>query len=314
MKKITNNTMLGKLTIILNVVVLIFFIISMLLLMKFDKTNNVVVSERNNYEKAYEEYVMAQHPLKQDSAEVAYYQYKVDTLMQKTPASKDERKALAESIENNKQILAEKIKLRDEHLAKVEELTGSYTALKAHWDEINDANDKAKKSFVMMAILTLIAFIIKTIVLAHYGYKNSKNLHNVANWMKDGMAPYMSYVSWFVPVYNLLKPVSFIKEIWEETDYVLESKNLLANETDKVDNSGLNLGIWWGLFLISALLMNFVLYKTFFAEGAFFLKFNHGSIAIAAIVIMILCMLLETYLILTYNKKNKLMADNEDNF
>ena len=64
MKKITNNTMLGKLTIILNVVVLIFFIIAMLMLMKFDKTNNVVVSERNGYEKAYEEYVMAQHPLK----------------------------------------------------------------------------------------------------------------------------------------------------------------------------------------------------------------------------------------------------------
>ena len=314
MKKITNNTMLGKLTIILNVVVLIFFIIAMLMLMKFDKTNNVVVSERNGYEKAYEEYVMAQHPLKQDSAEVAYYQYKVDTLMQKTPASKDERKALAESIENNKQILAEKIKIRDEHLAKVEELTGSYNALKAHWDDINAANDKAKKSFVMIAILTLIIFIIKTIVLAHYGYKNSKNLHNVANWMKDGMAPYMSYVSWFVPIYNLLKPVSFIKEVWEETDYVMESKNLVASDTEKVDNSGLNLGIWWGLFLISALLMNFVLYKTFFAEGAFFLKFNHGSIAIAAIVIMILCILLETYLIITYNKKNKLMADNEDKF
>ena len=56
MKKITNNTMLGKLTIVLNVAVLVFFIISMLMLMKFDKTNKVVVSERNGYEKAYEEY------------------------------------------------------------------------------------------------------------------------------------------------------------------------------------------------------------------------------------------------------------------
>lgn len=312
MKKITNNTMLGKLTIILNVAVLVFFVISMLMLMKFDKTNRLVVSERNGYEKAYEEYAMAQHPLKQDSAEVAYYQYKVDTLQQKTPASKDERKALAESIQNNKEILAEKVKIRNEHLAQVEELASSYNGIKAHWDEINANNDKAKHSFMMMAILTLILFICKTIVLAHYGYKNSKNLHNVASWMKDGMAPYMSYVSWFVPVYNLLKPVSFIKEIWEETDYVLENKNIVAADTNKVDNSGLYLGIWWGLMLISVLLMNFVLYKTFFAEGAFFLKFNHGSIAIAAIVIMACCMLLETYLILTYNKKNKLMVDNEE--
>ena len=67
MKKLTNNTMLGKLTLILNAVVLLLFIISMMMLLKFDKTNQVVISQRAGYEKAYEEYVMAQHPLKQDS-------------------------------------------------------------------------------------------------------------------------------------------------------------------------------------------------------------------------------------------------------
>ena len=90
MKKITNNTMLGKLTILLNAVVLVCFIIAMLMLMKFDKTNKVVISQRGDYEKAYEEYVMAQHPLKQDSAEVAYYQYKIDTLQQRNVTTKDE--------------------------------------------------------------------------------------------------------------------------------------------------------------------------------------------------------------------------------
>ena len=106
MKKITNNTMLGKLTILLNAVVLVCFIIAMLMLMKFDKTNKVVISQRGDYEKAYEEYVMAQHPLKQDSAEVAYYQYKIDTLQQRNVTKKDEKAALAKTIEDNKAILA----------------------------------------------------------------------------------------------------------------------------------------------------------------------------------------------------------------
>ena len=66
--------------------------------------------------------------------------------------------------------------------------------------------------------------------------------------------------------------------------------------------------------LVSVWLMNFILYKTFFSEGPLFLKFNHGSMTIVAIVIMVLCMLMESYLILSYNKKNKLMADNEDKF
>lgn len=314
MKKITNNTMLGKLTILLNAVVLVCFIIAMLMLMKFDKTNKVVISQRGDYEKAYEEYVMAQHPLKQDSAEVAYYQYKIDTLQQRNVTTKDEKAALAKTIEDNKAILAEKIKTREEHLAKVAELSGPYEELNAQWDEVNANNDKAKRTFWTVAILTMIVFLVKTFVLAHYGYKNSKNLHNVADWTKNGTAPYMSYVSWFVPIYNLIKPVSFINEVCEDTDYLLENKGLVPSDPDKIDNSGLYLGIWWGLLLVSVWLMNFILYKTFFSEGPLFLKFNHGTMVIVAIVIMVLCMLMETYLILNYNKKNKLMADNEDKF
>ena len=222
MKKITNNTMLGKLTILLNAVVLVCFIIAMLMLMKFDKTNKVVISQRGDYEKAYEEYVMAQHPLKQDSAEVAYYQYKIDTLQQRNVTTKDEKAALAKTIEDNKAILAEKVKTREEHLAKVEELAGPFDALQAQWDEVNANNDKAKRTFWTVAILTMIVFLVKTFVLAHYGYKNSKNLHNVADWTKNGTAPYMSYVSWFVPIYNLIKPVSFINEVCDDTDYLLE--------------------------------------------------------------------------------------------
>lgn len=314
MKKITNNTFLGKLTLILNAVVLVLFILSMVSLMKFDKTNRVVVDDRAEYEAAYEEYVTAQHPLKQDSAEVAYYQYKLDTLQQKTVTAKDEKKALADMISQTKQTLSDKEKTMEEHIAAVADIEKSYNSIKEHWDGINADNDKTKSAFWVMAIITIIVFLVKTFVLATYGYRNSKNIHEAASWMKNGMKPFMSYVSWFVPVYNLLKPVSFVKEVWEETDYILEDKAIVADTKQKVDNSGIHFGIWWFLMLCSVWVMNFVLYKTFFTEGPLFIKSNHGTMAVVAIIVMVLCILEEVYLILSYNKKNKMLVDNADKF
>ena len=314
MKKLKDNTSLGKLILVCNVVVLLLFIISMVLLMKFDKTNNAVIQDRHHYENLYESYVTAQHPMRQDSAEVAYYQYKLDTLQQKTAATKDEKKALSESIEVTKQTLADKKKQQEEHMAALTKLEAEYAPAKEEWDNLNQANDAAKKTFWVMAFLTIAAFLAKTFVFAQWGAKNNQNLHNIAPWMKSGMKPWMSYVAWFVPIYNLFKPLSFFKEVWEETDYSLENAGVVARDENKVDNSSLYMAIWWGLLLISVWLMNFILYSTFFREGAFFVKTNHGSMVVVAIVIMVLCMLLESYLVLQYNKKNKMLLDNESKF
>jgi hypothetical protein len=74
------------------------------------------------------------------------------------------------------------------------------------------------------------------------------------------------------------------------------------------------MSIWWAFLLISVWLMNFVLFSTFFREGAFYVKANHGTMVVVAIVIMLITMCLETYLILQYNKKNKMLLDNESKF
>ncbi len=314
MKKLTDNTKLGLLILLCNSVVLVLFIISMLFLMKFDKTNTAVIQERNHYNGLYESYAMAQHPLKQDSAEVAYYQYKLDTLQQKTAATKDERKALAESIEVTKQTLADKKKLQQDNLAKLAELENEFAPAQQTWDQLNADNNAAKKSFWVLAGITIFAFLLKTFVFAVWGARNNKNLHAIAPWMKDGMKPWMSYVAWFVPIYNLIKPLSFFKEVWEETDYALENVGALERDENKVDNSGLVMSIWWGFLLVSVWLMNFVLFSTFFREGAFFTKANHGTMVVVAIVIMVICMALETLLIMKYNRKNELLLKNEDKF
>lgn len=317
MKNITNNSLWSKLTLLLNVLLLVLFVVSMIFLMKFDKTNLMVVDARAGYEKSYENYVMAQHPLKQDSAEVAYYQYKLDTLQQKLPnVDRAGRKALEESISVTKNTLSDKQKTMKEHVDQLAAYEAEYTPLKEEWDALNEANDKAKSSFVVIALITLVVFICKIFTFATWNYKNSINLHNICHWMKDGMPAWMSYVSWIIPVYNLLKPVSFFKEIWEETDYALEDKGIVKIEDkDKyVDNSGLHLGIWWILTLCSVWLMNFILYKTFFTEGPLFVKANHGNIAIVAVVLLVLCLAEECFLLFTYNKKNKMLVDNADKF
>jgi len=314
MKKLTDNTKLGLLILLCNSVVLVLFIISMLFLMKFDKTNTAVIQERNHYNGLYESYAMAQHPLKQDSAEVAYYQYKLDTLQQKTAATKDERKALAESIEVTKQTLADKKKLQQDNLAKLAELENEFAPAQQTWDQLNADNNAAKKSFWVLAGITIFAFLLKTFVFAVWGARNNKNLHAIAPWMKDGMKPWMSYVAWFVPIYNLIKPLSFFKEVWEETDYALENVGAVERDENKVDNSGLVMSIWWGFLLVSVWLMNFVLFSTFFREGAFYTKANHGTMVVVAIVIMVICMALETLLIMKYNRKNELLLKNEDKF
>jgi hypothetical protein len=314
MKNLTDNTSLGKIILLCNVVVLVLFIISMLFLMKFDKTNSAVIQERKHYNDLYESYATAQHPLRQDSAEVAYYQYKLDTLQQKTATTKDEKKALSESIEVTKQTLADKTKQQEEHIANLASLEKEYGPAQENWDKLNQDNNAAKKRFWVLAGLTIFAFLLKTLLFAFWGSKNNKNLHEIAPWMKSGMKPWMSYVAWFVPFYNLIKPLSFFKELWSESDYALEYVGVKSRDENNVDNSTLYMGIWWTLLLISVWLMNFILFSTFFREGAFYVKANHGSIVIMAIVIMVLCMLLEGYLILQYNKKNKMILDNADKF
>lgn len=305
MKKLTDNTNLGKLILICNVVVLVLFIVSMLFLLKFDTTNKAVVQERQHYNSLYESHAMSRQPLKQDSAEVAYYQHKLDTLKLKTGATKDEKKALAESIEVTKQTLAEKKKLQQDNLAKVAELDMEFAPAQANWDQLNADNDAAKKKFWTLACITLVAFLLKTFLFAHWGAKNNKNLHAVAPWMKDGMKPWMSYVAWFAPVYNLIKPLSFTKEMWGETDYTLESAGLIEKDENKIDNSELLMSVWWGFLLVSVWLMNIVLFFTFFREGALFTKANHSTMVVVAVVIMVICMALETLVVLQYNKKNK---------
>ena len=161
-------------------------------------------------------------------------------------------------------------------------------------------------------MITLVLFLIKVLVWALWNFNNSKNLRNVCPWMAKAAHPVWAFLGWLIPVYNLVKPYTFFNEIYEETEYALEDKNIVPEDTTS-DNDFI-LGLWWGMFLITICLISFILASTFFGNGPAFYKLNHSTVAIVAIAFWAVYVLMEIFVVAKYNKMNKLMVENEEKF
>ena len=315
MKKISNNVFLGRLTQILDVAILVFFILSIVFLLKFDKINVVKVGEEPSYLKAKEHLHSVEHPLKQNQAEVDYYAYKLDTLTQHQAAvvkDKKAAKALQEDIDRTKKTLGEK----KEALAQTEQAIADEMAVfepkEAEYNDLVEQTAKAEGSFNIVAMITLILFLVKVIVWAVWNYKNSINLRNACSWMEKATAPSWAFWGWIIPVYNLIKPYTFFNELYDETEYALTDKQVLP-EDNKSDNDFI-LGFWWGMFLLTVCLLTVVLVSTFFGNGPAFYKLSHNTVAIVSIIFWVVYVLMEIIVVAKYNKMNKLMVDNADKF
>lgn len=312
MKKVSNNTFLGKLTQILNLAVLVFFIISMVFLLKFDKLNVVTVEKEPGYLQAKEKMHEVTHPMKKNQAEVDYYAYKLDTLQQRAAnADKKTLASLKEDIDRTKETLSEKEKVLAQTKADSVAQQEILTPIEDEYNNCLAQSEKAEGTFNLIFNVTLFLFAAKLVVWAIWTFKNSKNLRGICSWMDKAAAPAWAFFGWIVPVYNLIKPYSFFSEIYEETEYALKDKSIITN-ADK-DNDFL-LGIWWGLFLVAVCVMTALLFATFFGTGACFYNLGHSSVAIASIVMWALYILIELCIIQKYNKMNKLLVENESKF
>ena len=315
MKKISNNVLLGRLTQILNVAILVLFILSIVFLLKFDKINVEKVGTEPTYLKAKEHLHSVEHPLKQNQAEVDYYAYKLDTLSQhQATVAKDKKaaKALQEDIDRTKQHLNEK----KEALAQTEQAIADEMAVfepvEAEYNNLVDQTAQAEGTFNVVAMITLVLFLLKIVIWAIWTYKNAKGLRAVCPWMAKAAAPSWAFWGWIIPVYNFIKPYSFFNELYEETEYALTDKNIIP-EDSKSDNDFM-LGFWWGLFLLTVCLITFIVITTFFGNGPAFYKLNHNTVAIVSIIFWLAYVLMEIVVVGKYNKMNKMMVDNEDKF
>jgi hypothetical protein len=313
MKKITNNASLGKLAMLCNALILGMFIVAMVCLMNFDKVNLRLVSETPAYEAAARELNNVERPRRQAQADVDYYVDKLKILHQEEmPTDKKKAKALQDEIERNVNILETK----KDDLAKIDELIQMqlilFEAVKVpHFDLINEAQS-AKKIFLVTMWLTILLFVVKVAFFAAWNYKNLKNLRVTSPWMEKSTAPFWAYLGWLIPGYNFIKPYAVFAEIYNETNYILLDKEIIKEDVDK--NADFNLGLWWGLLLITVVAMSYILNAVFFNEGPMHLKFSHIGVVITAVGFWVVYLLLETFLILKGIKKNQILFENRPKF
>jgi len=313
MKKITNNASLGKLAMLFNILIFSMFLVSMICLMKFDKVNLRLVHETPAYENAARELNDVERPRRQAQADVDYYVTKLEALQQEeVPADKKKAKEYHEEITRNINILETK----EADLAKIDEAIQVqlilFEAVKVpHFDLMNQANS-SKKVFLLVMWITILLFVAKVAFFAAWNYKNMQNLRLTSPWMEKSTAPYWAYVSWLIPGYNFIKPYVVFAEIYNETNYILLDKDIIKEDVDK--NADFNLGLWWGLLLITVVAMSYILNATFFNEGPMHLKFSHIGVVITAIGFWVLYLLQETVLILKGIKMNQILFENRPKF
>lgn len=312
MKNITNNAKQAKLTILLNILVLVFFIISMIFLLNFDKKNLNMLSEKPKYEFYQDALRNAEQPLKQHEAEVVYYKVKMDTLINNKPTDKKELKTWMEEEQRVAGMIEEKVAQKASTDSTIAVARAEFAPVEANYNQLEQEKNTAKKTFSLMMWFTVLLVIAKIACFAWWNYKNSLNIHAVAPWMNKGNKPFWSFVGWVIPVYNFIKPFSFFNEVWDETTYILNDKGITKENPD--DDSEFLLSIWWGILLISFLIISWFLHSTFFTLGAMFVKLNHTGVAVAAIVCWAAYILLEVYLIKRYNVLNQKMVENSNQF
>ena len=313
MKKITNNASLGKLAMLFNVLILSMFIVSMVCLMSFDKVNIKLVRETPGYEAAARELSDVERPRRQAQAEVDYYAEKLDTLkVHAIPTDKKKAKEHQEELDRVTNTLGEK----ETELAKIDAAIQAqlilFEAVKMpHYDLMNQVYS-AKKAFNIVLWLTILLFVAKVLSFAAWNYKNLQNLRITSPWMNKSTSPYWAYLSWFVPGYNFIKPYMVYAEIYNETQYILLDKNLIKN--DKDTNSDFSLGLWWGLLLMAAVVMPYILSATFFGSGPMNYKFSHVGVVMAITAFWTLYLLLESILIHRTIKMNQILFANHPKF
>ena len=351
MKKITNNVGLGKLTMLLDAVIAVCIIISVVLLIRFDKVNVQLQNTKPLYDAYVQdslrlEQVIGDCQKKMDNAEAQQeiLLAKIDSLNEKYKAIEKDRK-VEKKVKDD---LQNAIKFdEDQYNSFVTAYTEDSTmqvlagdtlkmsraanaSLIDSYTQLEQGSKSPRIAYNIMIIITIILFICKVVFFALWSFRNLKNVHAVSPWMEKSTKPMWALLGWCIPVYNLVKPCSVFSEIWDETKYILKDKGLATDDDD--ENQMEFIGLWWGLHLFAKCILplvvgglmvclnywllplaftDFLDMGVFFGIKGFFLNLNHTFVAILVIIAWLLYMGYEIYMVNSYNKMNKMMADNE---
>ena len=351
MKKITNNVGLGKLTMLLDAVIAVCIIISVVLLIRFDRVNVQYQNTKPMYDAYVQdslrlEQVIGDCQKKMDNAEAqkAILTDKIDSLKSEYKAVEKDRK-VEKKVKDD---LQNAIKFdEDQYNSFVTAITEDSTTqvlaadtlkmsraanapLIDTYTQLEQGSKSPRMAYNVMIIITILLFIGKVVFFALWSFRNMKNVHAVSPWMEKSTKPMWAILGWCIPVYNLMKPCSVFSELWDETKYILKSKEIVADDED--ENQMEFIGLWWGLHLFAKCILPLVVgglmvgfnywllpltgtsltdMGVFFGIKGFFLNLNHTFVAILVILAWLLYMGYEIYMVNSYNKMNKMLVDNE---
>jgi len=312
MKKITQNAPFGKLAMLVNVLILGMFIVSMVCMLNFDKVNVKLVKETPGYEVAFAELRKVESPRRQAQADMDYYAVKLDTLKNRAiPADRKKAKEHQEEIDRTIHTLAGKEAELADVDAAIRMQTMLFEAVQVPFDDLTKQVQSKKTTFKAMLWITILLFVGKVLLFAAWTHKSLLNLRITSPWMTKSTSPYWAYLGWLIPGYNFIKPYTVFAEIYNETTYILLDKKL-KEDTD--NNSDFNLGLWWGLLIVSALVMPYIINATFFNEGPMFVKLSHTGVAVTAIAFWTFYLLQESVLIFRGLKMNQILFENHPKF
>lgn len=197
--------------------------------------------------------------------------------------------------------------------------------------------------FNIVIVITSILLVIKMICFGFWMMLNTRNIRRVSPWWKKGN-DVMNIVAWLIPIYNLFKPCALFSNLISETKYVLRDKSII---TDAKDASHMeSISLWWGSMIFAKMIMPLFIggltlclnvwlftlvgvadmdvaanslgmlgFGTYFGNTGLFFYLRPHTIVLAFYLIgWIVYLGYECYMIVKYNKLNKMLCDNEDKF
>ncbi len=170
-------------------------------------------------------------------------------------------------------------------------------------DEATNANDIREG---LLGMLYFAASIVSCVTFIKWFRRAYFNLHRKVGGLtySEGWAA----GSWFVPIISLYRPYKIMKEIYVKTREFLTQKGL----SERIDYSTAYLGWWWALWVISAVVGQFVIRMTLQGEDT---VDNLVTITIMQIILGIIGIplaIITVKIIKDYSKAEPLLAQIKD--
>jgi len=154
----------------------------------------------------------------------------------------------------------------------------------------------------IIGVLYIIIYIISAVIFiqwfrrAYYNLNIRTNCNHSEGWAAG---------SWFVPIISWFRPYQIMKEMWNKTADLINSKT-----SGYAVNSTLIIGLWWSLWVLSNYIGKYVLKSAFKAETIEnFINNTIGDVAISILGIPLA--ILTVMIIKSYSLKEEKISELE---